>query len=167
MPYSCIEVNIYQLTHWGWDNIATISQTTLSNAFSWMKMLEFWLTFHWSLFLKGLFNNIPALVQIMAWRRPGDKPLSEAMMVSLLTHICVTLPQWVNNIAWWCQAITWSHVDWSSTRSLWTHLCAFSAVMLAHKRTLFFMSMFWLQSSWWHRRGEPIKAEVWPMASSW
>ena len=26
-------------------------------------------------------NNIPALVQIMAWRRPGDKPLSEAMMV--------------------------------------------------------------------------------------
>ena len=40
-------------------------------------------------------NNIPALVQIMAWRRPGDKPLSEPMMVSLLTHICVTRPQWV------------------------------------------------------------------------
>ena len=45
---------------------------------------------------KGLFNNIPALVQIMAWRRSGDKPLSETMMVSLLTHICVTRPQWVN-----------------------------------------------------------------------
>ena len=29
----------------------------------------------------------------MAWRRPGDKPLSEPMMASLLTHICVT--QWV------------------------------------------------------------------------
>ena len=42
-------------------------------------------------------NNIPALVQIMAWRRPGDKPLSEAMLVSLLTHICVTRPQWVNS----------------------------------------------------------------------
>ena len=26
---------------------------------------------------KGLINNIPALVQIMAWRRTGDKPLSE------------------------------------------------------------------------------------------
>ena len=39
-------------------------------------------------------NNIPSLVQIMAWRRPGDKPLSEPMMVSLLTHICVTRPQW-------------------------------------------------------------------------
>ena len=42
---------------------------------------------------KGPINNIPALVQIMAWRRPGDKPLSEPMMVSLPTHICVTWPQ--------------------------------------------------------------------------
>ena len=45
---------------------------------------------------KGPINNIPALVQVMAWRRSGDKPLSEPMMVSLLTHICVTRPQWVN-----------------------------------------------------------------------
>ena len=30
---------------------------------------------------KGPINNIPALVQIMAWRRPGEKPLSEPMMV--------------------------------------------------------------------------------------
>ena len=44
---------------------------------------------------KGSSNNIPTLVQIMAWRRPGDKPLSEPMLVSLLTHICVTRPQWV------------------------------------------------------------------------
>ena len=41
---------------------------------------------------KGPINNIPALVQIMAWRRSGDKPLSEPMMVSLPTHICVTRP---------------------------------------------------------------------------
>ena len=47
--------------------------------------------------LKGPINNIPALVQIVAWRRPGDKPLSEPMMVSLTTHICVTRPQWVNS----------------------------------------------------------------------
>ena len=44
---------------------------------------------------KVSINNNPALVQIMAWRRPGDKPLSEPMMVCLLTHICVTRPQWV------------------------------------------------------------------------
>ena len=37
---------------------------------------------------KGQINNIPPLVQIMAWRRSGDKPLFEPMMVSFLTHIC-------------------------------------------------------------------------------
>ena len=31
----------------------------------------------------------------MAWHRPGTKPLSEAMLVRLPTHICVTRPQWV------------------------------------------------------------------------
>ena len=47
---------------------------------------------------KGRINNILALVQIMAWRRPGDKPLSEPLMVSLPTHICVTRPQWVKGL---------------------------------------------------------------------
>ena len=40
-------------------------------------------------------NIILALVQIMVWHRTGDKPLSEPMMVSLLTHVCVTRPQWI------------------------------------------------------------------------
>ena len=40
------------LTHWGRDKMAAVSQTTLSNAFSWMKMSEFRLRFHWSLFLR-------------------------------------------------------------------------------------------------------------------
>ena len=44
---------------------------------------------------RGPINKIPALVQIMAWRRPGDKPLSEPMLVFVPTHICVTGPQWV------------------------------------------------------------------------
>ena len=51
---------------------------------------------------KGPINNIPALVQIMAWHRPGDKPLSEPMMVNLLTHICVSRPQWVKERFWKC-----------------------------------------------------------------
>ena len=42
---------------------------------------------------RGPINYIPTLVQIMAWRRSGDKPLSEPMIVSLLTHRCVTRPQ--------------------------------------------------------------------------
>ena len=44
---------------------------------------------------KVRIDNIPSLVQIMAWRRSGDKPLFEPMMVSLPTHICVPRPQWV------------------------------------------------------------------------
>ena len=80
------------LTHWGRNQMDAFSQTTFSHAFSWMKMYEFRLTFHWSLFR---INNIPTLIQIMAWRRPGDKPLSEPMMVKLLTHLCITRPQWV------------------------------------------------------------------------
>ena len=47
---------------------------------------------------RGPINNIPALVQIMAWRRPGDKPLSEPMLVFVSTHICITQPQWVKTI---------------------------------------------------------------------
>ena len=38
---------------------------------------------------RGPINNVPALVQLMAWYRPGGKPLSEPMMIILLTHICV------------------------------------------------------------------------------
>ena len=45
---------------------------------------------------KGPINNIPVLAEIMAWHRPGGKPISEPMVVSLLTHICVTRPRWVN-----------------------------------------------------------------------
>ena len=46
---------------------------------------------------KGPINNIQALGQIMVWRRPGDKLLSEPMMISLLTNMCVTRPQWVKH----------------------------------------------------------------------
>ena len=45
---------------------------------------------------KGLINNTAVLVQIMAWRQPGDKPLSKSTLVILPTYICVTWPQWVN-----------------------------------------------------------------------
>ena len=40
-------------------------------------------------------DDIPALVQVMAWCCPGNKPLSEAIMISFPMHICVTGPQWV------------------------------------------------------------------------
>ena len=68
------------------------------NIFQWIFLNEnVWILLKISLkFVRKLqINNIPALYQIMAWRRQGDKPLSGPMMVWLLTHICVTRPQWV------------------------------------------------------------------------
>ena len=62
-----------------------------------------WISINISLkfFSNGPVNNIPALVQIMAWRRPGDKPLSEPMVVRLLTYICATRPQRVKTAIKW------------------------------------------------------------------
>ena len=66
--------------------MAAFLQRTLSNAFSGIKISLKFVT-------KDLINNIPALVLIMAWRRPGDKPLSVPMMVRLPTHLCVNRSQ--------------------------------------------------------------------------
>ena len=44
----------------------------------------------------SLIDNIPAMIEMMACLRPGDKPFSEPMAVSLLTRICATRPQWAN-----------------------------------------------------------------------
>ena len=57
---------------------------------------------------KGPINNIPTLVQIMAWRHLGDKPLSESMMVSLPMDLCVTQSQWVNYSKVWWASYFWA-----------------------------------------------------------
>ena len=74
---------------------------------------------------KGPINDISALLQIMAWRHPGDKPLSEPMMVNLPTHICLSWPQWVNSLA-------------LLLHLMWNFHCN-------HQSTLLLMSqMFWI-----------------------
>ena len=78
-----LELRQQYLTHWGQVEIDDISQTTTSSAFSWMKVLEFRLKFLWSLFLSVQLTIFQHLVQIMAWRRPGDKPLSELIALNL------------------------------------------------------------------------------------
>ena len=85
------------LTHWGRDKMHAISQTPFSNAIFLNENI--WIPINISLkFIpKGPINYIPAWVQKIAWRRSGDKLLSELIMINLLTHICVTRPQW----AWW------------------------------------------------------------------
>ena len=66
---------------------------------------------------KVRINSIPALVQMMAWSRPGDKPLSEPMMGNSLTH------------AYMCHSASMSYwhspsylelsYDWAFIRFLW------------------------------------------------
>ena len=74
--------NIRLLTHWVQYKIQAVMQTTFSNTHSWMKIYEFWLIFSLKSVPKGPVNNISVLVQIMAWRWSGDKPLFEPMMVN-------------------------------------------------------------------------------------
>ena len=59
----------------------------------------------------GPITNIPALVQIMAWCRPGDKPLFGPMMVRLPMYICVTRPQWVKLTGTYHYSALGTHVD--------------------------------------------------------
>ena len=89
--------------------MVTIFQTTFSNAFL-NENVQIPIKILLKSVPKGPINYIPALVQIMAWCRPGDKPLSEPMVVSLPTHICVTRPQWVNAL----ELTHWGRV---------THIC--------------------------------------------
>ena len=84
------------LTHWGRDKMAAISQTDI---FQQIFLNEnVWIAIKISLEFvsRGPTNNSPSLVQMMACRWLGYKPLSEQMMVSLLMHICLTWPQWDN-----------------------------------------------------------------------
>ena len=80
---------------------------------------------------KGPINNIPAMVQIMAWRRPGDKPLSEPMVVSLLMHICVARPQWVN--IWSCDFKTSQDLMRKYISTWWIHTLGKTRTTCVHK----------------------------------
>ena len=41
----------------------------------------------------GLIGNMSALVQVMAWHRTGDKPLSEAMITQFIkAYMCHSAP---------------------------------------------------------------------------
>ena len=79
------------LKRWGLDKMAAILQMIF------FLVENVWISIEISLNFvpTGPTNNIPALVQIMAWRQTGPKPLFEPIVVSLLKHKCVTRPQWV------------------------------------------------------------------------
>ena len=62
------------------NKMATISKMTFSNEFSWMKHFVFDSNFT-DVSSKDPTDKKSALVQVMAWRRIGDKPLPEPMPI--------------------------------------------------------------------------------------
>ena len=96
---------------------------------------------------KGPIDNIPKLVQIMAWRRPSDKPFSEPMMVRLPTHICVTRPQWVNCV--WEVSGGWQPVGFFVNMGSFPHRKQHSNLLVLRPRYLGrTRSILWLQMPW-------------------
>ena len=82
-----------------WTNINTLGPRQngrhfANDIFKWIFLNEnVWISIKISMkFVPGgPNNNFPALVRIMAWRRPGDKPLSEPMIVYWRTYTSLGL----------------------------------------------------------------------------
>ena len=81
----------------------------------------------------------------MAWRRPGDKPLSEPLMANLPTHICVARPQWVK-------------CDFSLIPLFW-HCLIVSHIIFVYNSniTVTILKSVWPSDTiWWHRSGSTL-----------
>ena len=95
---------------------------------------------------KVRINNILALVQIMAWRWPGDKPLSEPMAVSSLTHICGTSLKGGDELTNQCQLHCNTNIEGKD-------------LLKQDNNILIPQSISWLLMSWWHR--DPEHQQAW------
>ena len=84
------------LSHWGRDKMENLSLTIFPNVFSSINVIEFWLKFHWSVFLK------PQLTIFQHWFRWWLGVVQAAghymnqWWLFFPMHICITQPQWVN-----------------------------------------------------------------------
>ena len=92
--------------------MAAISQTIVSNAFSWMQMLQFLLRFHWNLF---------PTVKLTTFQLGSDNDLASYRRQAIIwtndgTHICVTRPQWVIGAHWLVCMYKWEIKATRSTR---------------------------------------------------
>ena len=103
---------------------------------------------------KSPIDNILALFQIMAWRWPGDKPLSETMMVSLLTHICVARPQWVKRFS----NLLYRIVAWAFAVKLLTGKCHRNS----NEKSTLVQSLVWSCQAVSHYLSQCWPRSMWP-----
>ena len=83
-------INETDLSNLSLENMAAISQTIFSDAFSWMKSFAFWFKFYWSLFLTA---QLTINQHWFRWRLGAELATSHYLnqcRPDLLTHICDT-----------------------------------------------------------------------------
>ena len=78
------------LTHLPLNKMAAISQTTFSNAFSWIKSFVFWFKFHWSLFLMVELTIFRHWFRLWLGADQATSHYLNQCWPSSLTHICDT-----------------------------------------------------------------------------
>ena len=84
------------LTHLPLDKMTAISQTTHSNAFSWIKTFVFWFEFHLSLFLRA---HLTIIKHWFRWWLGAEQATSHYLnqcLHSSLMHFCGTSGRWVS-----------------------------------------------------------------------
>ena len=168
----CLGLNV--LTHWGWDKRVSILHLTYSNSFSCVKIVVFWLKFHWNLFPMAQLTIIkPALVHIMAWRQTDDKLLSEPMMawclyapLSLdeLTHLSH------NKMADKMQTTFFEQIQYSSNMFHLFNKSASVDVMalyLRDRQLLLKPELTKMLNTIWHCCGPQWVNSVWLIYTSW
>ena len=86
----------------------------------------------------------------MAWRRPGDKPLSEPMMVRLPTHICVTRPQWVNAVSSTFHKVSPAMSSWCLIINTQSSISLLVLLMIFHQHSIIMSHHVLQMMSHWH-----------------
>ena len=72
-----------------WPTLASLTGKSQTTFFSWKYLNCDW--YDIEACFKGIIYNKAALVQLIAWYRANDKPLSEPMLTQPLTHIYAAL----------------------------------------------------------------------------
>ena len=80
-PYASLGFD--ELTHWGRDEIDAISQTTFSNAFSWMKVYKFWLWHYDDVIMTMLASQITSLTVVYSIVYSGVNQIKHQSSASL------------------------------------------------------------------------------------
>ena len=75
----------------------------------------------------------------MVWHQTGNKPLTEPMMASLLTHKYITWSQWVNTI----KNPVWNHTSFPACCTILNHIPYMNYIIKIHLGCL---NLYWFQT---------------------